>query len=177
VGDRLRSGIIGTGFAGAVHARALRAAGDVVAVVASSSADGARAAAHALQAERHELSADDLISADDIDVVHVCTPNSSHLHLALAALAAGKHVICEKPLAMDLEGAHELAAAAAESALITAIPFVYRFYPMVRDARQRVRRGDTGRLRRCTCSLSRVAAMWILAQCWPCGLSSQAGLS
>jgi predicted dehydrogenase len=145
VSDRLRSGIIGTGFAGAVHARAVRAAGGVVAAAAGSTEDGA--GARRIGAERHEARAADLVTAGDIDIVHVCTPNHTHADLVERALAAGKHVICEKPLAMDLSGARRLESIAAESAVVTAVPFVYRFYPMVRDARMRVRRGDTGPLR------------------------------
>ena len=143
--DRLRSGIVGTGFAGAVHARAVRAAGGVVAAAAGSTADGD--GARRLGAERHEARAADLVTADDVDVVHICTPNHTHARLAERALAAGKHVICEKPLAMDVGEAQRLAALAASAETVAAVPFVYRFYPMVRDARVRVRRGDTGPLR------------------------------
>ena len=80
----------------------------------------------------------------EVDVVHICTPNHLHLPLAEAALAAGKHVVCEKPLALDAAGAERLVAAAAESRRQAAVPFVYRFYPTVREARERVRAGETG---------------------------------
>jgi predicted dehydrogenase len=147
VSDRLRSGILGTGFAGAVHARAVRAAGGVVAAVTGSSADAGRAAVQRLGAERHESQPADLVTAGDIDVVHICTPNQTHADLAERALAAGKHVICEKPLTLDVESAVRLGGLAADVGTVTAVPFVYRFYPMIRDARGRVRRGDTGPLR------------------------------
>ena len=70
----------------------------------------------------------------------------NHLHhpLAEAALAAGKHVVCEKPLALDLHEAEELVTAAAGSGRQAAVPFVYRFYPTVREARERVRGGGIG---------------------------------
>jgi predicted dehydrogenase len=141
-----RSGIIGTGFMGEVHARAVRAAGGVVAAVAGSPPEKSAAAAERLYAERG-TSADELIAADDVDVVHVCTPNSLHAPLALQALAVGKPVICEKPLAIDEAGARQLVEAAQTAGVVAAVPFVYRFYPSVRDARGRVRRGDTGPLR------------------------------
>jgi len=147
VGNRLRSGIVGTGFVGAVHARAVRAAGGVVAAVAGSTDETGRAAASRLGAERHAPRAADLVTADDIDIVHVCTPNHIHADLTERALAAGKHVICEKPLSVDADGARKLAKLASAATTVTAVPFVYRFYPMVRDARARVRRGDTGPLR------------------------------
>jgi predicted dehydrogenase len=145
VSDRLRSGIVGTGSAGAVHARAVRAAGGIVAAAAGSTADGD--GARRLGAGRHEARAADLVTAADVDVVHICTPNHTHARLAERALAAGKHVICEKPLAMDVGEAQRLAALAASAGTVTAVPFVYRFYPMVRDARVRVRCGETGPLR------------------------------
>jgi predicted dehydrogenase len=79
--------------------------------------------------------------------VHICTPNHLHLPLAEAALAAGKHVVCEKPLATDLAGAQRLVDAAAVSRTAAAVPFVYRYYPTVREARERVRDGVTGPVR------------------------------
>lgn len=115
--------------------------------VAASSPESARRAAATLGAERAFESADELVAADDVDVVHICTPNHLHVPLAEAALAAGKHVILEKPIAMDAESAQTLADAAARSGKIAAVPFVYRFYPTVREARERVRAGNTGPVR------------------------------
>jgi len=149
VSDRMRAGIIGVGFMGTVHARAARACGATVAAVAASSPERARAAAESVGAEAVADSAEELIGRDDIDVVHICTPNDTHLALTELALAAGKHVICEKPLATDLASALRLADAANSAAargLVTSVPFVYRYYPVVREARARVQRGDAGRL-------------------------------
>ena len=145
--DRPRSGIVGAGFIGEVHARAVRAAGGVLAAVADRDAESAAAAATRLLAERAASSAEELVEADDIDVVHICTPNHLHAPLAERAMAAGKHVICEKPLSTDVDGARRLADLAGAASVVTAVPFVYRFYPTVRDARGRVRRGDVGALR------------------------------
>jgi predicted dehydrogenase len=142
-----RSGIVGAGFIGGVHARAVRAAGGVLAAVAGRNAESAAAAATRLLAERAVASAEELVEADDIDVVHICTPNHLHAPLAERAIAAGKHVICEKPLSTDVAGARRLAGLAATAPVVTAVPFVYRFYPTVRDARGRVRRGDVGPVR------------------------------
>jgi len=143
----LRAGIAGTGFVGRVHARSVRLAGADLAGVAASSADAAAAAATELGARRAFASAEELIGAPEIDVVHICTPNHLHLPLAEAALAAGKHVICEKPLARDGEEARRLVDAAAGSGVQAAVPFVYRYYPTVREARELVRAGRTGALR------------------------------
>jgi predicted dehydrogenase len=146
-GSPLRVAVAGTGFIGAVHARSARLAGAQLAGVAASSPARSQEAAARLGAERAFASSEELVQADDIDVVHVCTPNRLHLPLAEAALAAGKHVICEKPLALDEAGARRLVDAAAAADRTAAVPFVYRYYPTVREARERVRRGATGPLR------------------------------
>ena len=142
----LQAAIAGTGFIGRVHARSLRLAGAELAGVAASSPESAAAAAAELGAGRAFDSADELVRDPGIDVVHICTPNHLHLPLTEAALAAGKHVICEKPLAVDASGAQRLAEAASESGLQAAVPFVYRYYPTVREARERVRTGRLGAL-------------------------------
>src|SRR5688500_1688195 len=147
VADLPRSGIVGVGFIGEVHARAVRAAGGVLAAVAGRDAGSSAAAARRLLADRAASSAEELIEADDVDVVHICTPNDLHAPLAERAMAAGKHVICEKPLSTDVAGARRLAGLARAAPVGAAVPFVYRFYPTVRDARGRVRRGDTGPVR------------------------------
>src|SRR3954465_533988 len=143
----VRVAIAGTGFIGAVHARSARLAGASLVGVAASSPESARRAAAALGAERAFESADELVAADDVDVVHICTPNHLHVPLAEAALAAGKHVILEKPIAIDAESAQALTDAATESGKVAAVPFVYRYYPTVREARERVRAGATGPVR------------------------------
>src|SRR3954465_10750183 len=145
--DPLRVGIAGTGFIGSVHARAAKAAGAVLAGVTSSSAEAAGAAADALGAEHGFASSEDLIADPSIDVLHICTPNHLHVPLAEAAITAGKHVICEKPLAMDGASAASLAAAAEAAGVQTGVPFVYRYYPTVREARELVRTGGPGPLR------------------------------
>lgn len=142
----LQAAIAGTGFIGKVHARSARLAGAELAGVAASSPKSAAAAAAELGAARAYDSAEELAQDADVDVVHVCTPNHLHLPLAEAALAAGKHVICEKPLAVDAEGARRLAELAAGSGRQACVPFVYRYYPTVREARERILSGQTGAL-------------------------------
>jgi predicted dehydrogenase len=143
--DRIRSAVIGAGFIGAAHARAVRAAGgDLVAVAGRTPGS---AAAERLAADRGAGSWQEVVEADDVDVVHICTPNHLHAPIATAALAAGKHVVCEKPLSVDVQSAQELARLARAAGVVAAVPFVYRFYPTVRDARARLRRGDLGELR------------------------------
>jgi predicted dehydrogenase len=142
--DQVRAGIIGAGFIGAVHAHAVRAAGGVVARVAASTPERSAEAARRLGALATAATAEELVDADDVDVVHVCTPNSLHVPLARRALDAGKAVVCEKPLATTLEDASALAALAGDA--VATVPFVYRFYPAVREARARIAAGEAGAL-------------------------------
>ena len=94
----LRAGIIGTGFMGAVHAEAVRAAGHTVVGFAGSHPDKAHIMANKNGGVGF-ASAEALFASDDVDIVHVCTPNHLHRDHAMPALYAGKHVVCEKPLA------------------------------------------------------------------------------
>lgn len=142
----LRAGIIGTGFMGAVHSHAVRAAGSTVSAVAGSNQASAEAARAGLGAQAAAATPEALIARDDVDVVHVCTPNATHADLARKAIAAGKAVICEKPLATSVDDAAELTDLARQAGVTAAVPFVYRFYPAVREARDRIRAGEAGRL-------------------------------
>src|SRR4029079_15291112 len=133
---RVRAGIIGTGFMGRVHCEALRRVGTVeVAAVAGSSAEKARAlaAAQAIPGAQGDYRA--ILADPSIDVIHVCTPNASHFAIASAAVEAGKHVMCEKPLAMTSAEAASLSAAAAARGVRHATCYNLRFYPMVQQMR------------------------------------------
>jgi predicted dehydrogenase len=143
----LRSGLLGAGFIGAVHARAIRAAGGTLVAVAEATPSDSAAAAGRLGAEWAADSAEELVSSDEVDVVHVCTPNHLHAQLVTLALEAGKHVICEKPLAVTVDEAEALVAAAATAGVVAAVPFVYRYYPTVLEARKRAMGGEIGPLR------------------------------
>jgi len=129
-----------------VHSRAARAAGASLLGLASSSAARAAAAAERYGFERGYESPQELIADPRIDVVHICTPNTTHAPLALAALDAGKHVICEKPLTTSASDAMVLRRRAQETGLVATVPFVYRFHPMVREARARAAAGELGGL-------------------------------
>lgn len=142
----VRAGIIGTGFMGAVHANAIRMSGGVVAAVASRSHEGALAALARLGGAEASESPDALIDRHDLDVIHICAPNWAHAELAAKVLASGKSVVCEKPLATTVEDAIALAVLAQEAGTVAAVPFVYRFYPAVREARARLHAGEAGHL-------------------------------
>jgi predicted dehydrogenase len=139
--------IIGTGFIGEVHARAVRLAGGRLVAVGASTPDRSREAVRRLGAQRTIDSPEELANSNDIDVAHICTPNALHASYADAALRSGKHVVCEKPLSTSADQAAALAELAAEQGLVATVPFVYRFYPMVRHAKQLVLAGGVGDIR------------------------------
>jgi predicted dehydrogenase len=145
-GGPLGVGIVGGGFMATVHSRAARAAGARLVGVASSSPERAARAADELGIEHPFASLEALLADDRISVVHVTTPNALHAGQALAAIAAGRHIVCEKPLATSAAEARRLANAAASAGLTATVPFVYRFHPLVREARARFASGEAGRL-------------------------------
>ncbi|MEU9380576.1 Gfo/Idh/MocA family oxidoreductase [Streptomyces sp. NPDC048279] len=139
-----RAGFIGGGFMAAVHTRASRAARGHLTALASSTSERAQRAAETLGVERSAPDVRSLMAAGDLDVVHVCSPNRLHTEHTLAALAAGAHVICEKPLATTVADAERLVRAAREADRVAAVPFVYRYHPMARQARALVADGQLG---------------------------------
>lgn len=138
----VRAIVLGTGFIGAVHAEAIRRAGStLLGMLGSSPERGAQGAARIGTRSYADLSE---VLASDADVVHVATPNVLHADQTRALLAAGKHVVCEKPLATTLADAAEMTRLAEASGLVNATCFNFRFYPLLPDARARVARGDMG---------------------------------
>ncbi|MDQ4040024.1 MAG: Gfo/Idh/MocA family oxidoreductase [Actinomycetota bacterium] len=141
----LRVGVIGAGSIGVVHARSARRAGAEVVAAVGSAPERAGTAASKVGAQRGYPDLAALLRECAVDVVHVCTPNASHADLALTAVRAGVHVVCEKPLTTDPESARLLTSAAERAGVVGTVPFVYRFHPMAREFRARVAAGETGR--------------------------------
>ena len=144
----IRAAVIGTGFVGPFHVDAIRRGGygEVVAL-AGSDAARTRARAAALGVERATTDIRELLDDPSIDVVHVCTPNRTHVELATAVLEAGKHLVLEKPVALDSDSARGLADLARRQARHAAVALTYRGYPMVRRARALVQAGEAGDIR------------------------------
>jgi predicted dehydrogenase len=148
----LRFGLIGSGFMGRAHSIALHSvaatfgadyAVDCV-VLADYSAERAREAAPSLGFARATGDWRELIADPNIDVVDICTPNHLHAEMALAAIAAGKHVYCEKPLALDVKESAAVVKAAEKAGVTNAIGFNYICNPMVQAARDMIRAGEIG---------------------------------
>lgn len=140
------AGIVGTGFIAGVHASAVRAAGGHVVAVVGSGPEAAAQGAQALGARRAAFNVDDLVAAEDVDVIHICSPNHTHVAMAEAVIAAGKPVVCEKPLATSVAAATHLTNLAADAGVLAFVPFVYRFYAAVREARERISQEAAGPL-------------------------------
>ncbi len=143
---RVRAGIIGPQGIGAVHCETLRRIGVEVAAVAASSEASARAHAARLGVSHYFADPKDMIQSPAIDTVHICTPNSLHAPLCRQALAAGKHVICEKPLAVSLEDARDLARLARQANVVNGVCYVYRYFTLPRLMRAWAASGKLGRV-------------------------------
>jgi predicted dehydrogenase len=139
-------GVAGTGFIGPVHVEGLRRNGIHVLGLAEATPELAEQKAAQLGIPRHYGSLDDMLADADIDVVHLATPNHLHHPYAKAVLLAGKHVVCEKPLAMNTAESAELVKLAAEKELVNAINFNIRMYPLAQQARSMVRSGALGEI-------------------------------
>jgi predicted dehydrogenase len=140
-------GLIGPGFIAAQHIEAVRRLGDVeVLALAGSSSESARRRAAQWCVERSYGDYRQLIADPDIDVVHNTTPNHLHLEVSLAALAARKHVISDKPLSDSAEHSRALWQAARRAGVAHVVTFNYRGNPLVQEARSMVSRGELGPL-------------------------------
>jgi predicted dehydrogenase len=156
--DELGVAMIGHAFMGAAHSQAWRVAPHffdlplrpVMRVVVGRDAGRAAAAAEQLGWEESSDDWRSVIARDDIDVVDICTPGDSHAEIAVAALAAGKHVICEKPLANSVAEAEQMTAAADAAyagGVRAMVGFTYRRVPAIALARQLVQEGRIGDVR------------------------------
>ncbi|MBA2476658.1 MAG: Gfo/Idh/MocA family oxidoreductase [Actinobacteria bacterium] len=142
----VRAGVVGTGFVGLLHVEALRRLGVQVVGVVGSTPERARAkaAAHALPPVVESLEA--LLADPSVDAVHIATPNHLHYPQVRDVLAAGKHVVCEKPLALSAAESGELVQLARASGIVHATNFNIRFYPNCRQARALCAAGELGEL-------------------------------
>jgi predicted dehydrogenase len=142
---RIGMGIVGAGFVGPHHIDAVRRLGyvDVLAIAGSSDAS-ARQKADSLGIERAYGSYEALLNDPDIQVVHNATPNYLHYPVNAAALAKGKHVVSDKPLAMTADEARKLLEQAKQAGVVHAVTFNYRGNPLIQQARHAIARGDIG---------------------------------
>jgi len=147
-------GMIGYAFMGAVHSHAWRTVGHVfdlgvdveMRAICGRNEEGVAAAAKKFGWQSYETDWRAVIARDDIDIIDICTPGSSHEEIAIAALQAGKNVICEKPLANTVAEAERMAAAANTASGKSMVAFNYRRVPALAHARNLVAEGHLGRI-------------------------------
>ena len=143
----LRTAIFGTGFMGRVHLEAVRRLESVeVVAIAGETAEDARRLGADFSVPTLTTDYRELLRDPAIDVVHICTPNALHFSMAKDALLAGKHVICEKPLATTVEQAQELVSLALRQKVRNCICHNLRCYPMVQQMRCLREAGDLGEI-------------------------------
>ncbi|HYZ84605.1 MAG TPA: Gfo/Idh/MocA family oxidoreductase [Bryobacteraceae bacterium] len=142
---KVKAAVIGTGFMGRVHSEAIRRVGhvDLVAIAGTREHETAQLA-EAMGVERHTTDYRQLIEDKSIDAVHICTPNALHHPIAMAAMKAGKAVLCEKPLTMNAAEAHEMVQYAEANGIPNCVNHNLRYYPVVQHIRRMVESGELG---------------------------------
>jgi predicted dehydrogenase len=144
---KIRAGIIGAGFVGPLHMEAARRLGYVDFVgIATSSLESAQKKAERYGIDMAFEHYEQLLEDPTIDAVHVTTPNNLHYPVVMAAIEAGKHVICDKPLALSATEAKEMRDAANKAGVVNAVTFNYRFNPLVQQSRAMVAKGELGKV-------------------------------
>lgn len=144
--EPIKVGVAGAGFIGPAHIEALRRINIPVVGLVTGSREETQQKVAALGIPKGYDSFEDMIADPEITAVHLATPNYLHYPQAKAALLAGKHVICDKPLAMNSRESAELVQLAREKGLVNAICFNLRFYPLMHHARSLIQQGALGDL-------------------------------
>jgi len=139
--------VIGTGFIGAVHVEAIRRTGNHVKGVLSGSEKSTLLAVKKMKLNKAYNSIEEICSDSDISVVHVTSPNALHVEQVEKLIVARKHVVCEKPLALNQREGLRLLAMAEQAGVVHALCFNTRFYPMVHEAKNRIQTGVIGEIR------------------------------
>jgi predicted dehydrogenase len=143
--EKIKVAIFGIGFMGRVHTEALRRLGNVEVIgVAGRTAEAARKFADNLGIERATGNYQDLLADTDVNAVHICAPNDLHYAMANAAMQAGKHVLCEKPLASTVAEASSMVALAKQKGLANCTLYNVRAYPQVQNMRRMCEAGELG---------------------------------
>ena len=143
--QKIKTAIVGTGFMGKVHTENVRRLGYVeVAAVVGSRPETARKFAESASIPFATANLQDVLTQKDIAAVHICTPNVDHFPMSMAAIDAGKAVLCEKPLSMTSDQAQQLVDRANRAHAVNAVQHNLRYYPVVQQIRQMIAAGDLG---------------------------------
>lgn len=142
--QEITAGVVGIGFIGVAHVESLRRIGVEVAGVVGSTPERAKEKAAAARLPEVYESVEALAADPRIDVIHIASPNHAHADQVRTVLDAGKHVVCEKPLALSSDDTADLVARAEEAGLVNAVCFNIRHYPLNHQAMAMVAAGDIG---------------------------------
>lgn len=144
---KIKTAIVGTGFMGKVHVENVRRLGNVeVAAVVGSRQETAQNFAEIAGIPIATSKLQEILENKEIDAVHICTPNVDHFPMSMAAIEAGKAVLCEKPLSMTVAEARQLVAAAKANNTVNCVQHNLRYYPVVQQMRQMIAHGDLGEI-------------------------------
>lgn len=143
---KLKVGVAGIGFIGPVHIEALRRIPGIEVVSIYHPGEDVRKKADQLNIPHHHTDYEAFLNNNDLDCVHICTPNFLHFEMAKKALNTGIHVVCEKPLATKINEAEELVELAKDKQRINATHFNIRYYPMVRQMKVMREKGELGEI-------------------------------
>jgi predicted dehydrogenase len=144
---KIKTAIVGTGFMGKVHAENVRRLGNVeIAAVVGSRPERARKFAETMGIPIATGDLNDVLNNKEIEAVHICTPNVDHYPMSLGAVEAGKAVLCEKPMTMNVEEARKLVEAAKAKNTVNCVEHNLRYYPVVQQMRQMIAHGDLGEI-------------------------------
>ena len=140
---KIRTGVIGTGFIGAVHIEQLRRLGNVDVAAMTETMDTQKKT-EALSVPKGYSDYKEMIDKENLDCVHICTGNNTHYEIADYALEKGVNVVCEKPLTLTSAEGEKLVKKAKEKGLVNAVNYNCRFYPLVYQMREMIRAGEVG---------------------------------
>ena len=142
---KIKTAIVGTGFMGKVHAENVRRLGNVeIEAVVGSRLETAQKFAESAGIPIATAKLEDVLNNQDIQVVHICTPNVDHYPMSMAAVEAGKAVLCEKPMTLNVDQAQKLVDAAKQKGVLNCVQHNLRYYPVVQQMRQMIAHGDIG---------------------------------
>jgi len=144
---QLKAAIVGLGFVGRAHLDALRRLGITVQGVLGSTPERSKTASESMRLPRAYSSLEELAADASVQVVHLCTPNHLHLQEASQLLRAGKHVLCEKPLALDSRESAALVSLLKETGRVGGVAYNLRYYPLCQEARALIRKGAIGQVK------------------------------
>ena len=144
---QLHAAIVGPGFVGRAHLEALRRLGIPVQGMLASTPERSKAAAESLHLPHAYQSLEEIVEDKSVQLVHLCTPNNLHFAEASQLLRAGKHVLCEKPLALDSRESATLVSLLKDTGLVGAVTYNLRYYPLCQEARALVQGGAIGQVK------------------------------